>query len=344
MPAPDLTSDNYYKLLGVEKDASDAEIKKAFRRLAIKYHPDKAKGDKEKATENFKKISEAYEVLSDKEKRKTYDNFGKQGVNGQGFNFTNPDDLFSQVFGHGQGGDPFANMFTEAFFGGGGGGRNQTSFSFSSGGADPMRDVFAQFLGGGGMSQGFGMGGPAGGFSFGGMPGMNGTRSRRQRQSYDCYKKGTIVFVKNLQKQTWLNDYQGVIKGYDRAKRRYLVEVDDVGERSLKRENLMQLIQNVKIIGLKSKPQLNGKTGIVFDSERARNRCTIRVDKQNLSLSCENLIFPKDTVVEIVGLKKGTQYNGRMGTIVDIDNYKQRYTLQLSVTEKLSVRFGNVFV
>ena len=71
-------SDDYYKLLGVGRNATEAEIKKAYRKLAMKYHPDHAKGDKG-AEDKFKKISEAYAVLSDKEKRQEYDTFGSEG-------------------------------------------------------------------------------------------------------------------------------------------------------------------------------------------------------------------------------------------------------------------------
>jgi curved DNA-binding protein len=71
-------AEDYYKILGVKKDASDEEIKKAYRKLAMKYHPDHTKGDKT-AEEKFKKISEAYAVLSDKEKRTEYDTFGAEG-------------------------------------------------------------------------------------------------------------------------------------------------------------------------------------------------------------------------------------------------------------------------
>ena len=73
-----MASTNYYKVLGVEKNASDAEIKKAYRKLAMKYHPDKNKGDHQ-AEDKFKQISEAYAVLSDKEKRRQYDEFGDSG-------------------------------------------------------------------------------------------------------------------------------------------------------------------------------------------------------------------------------------------------------------------------
>ncbi len=112
---------DYYEVLGVSKSASQDEIKKAYRKVAIKYHPDKNPGDAQ-AEENFKEAAEAYEVLSDSEKRQRYDRFGHQGMNGGGFSGggMNMDDIFSQfgdIFG---GGNPF-----ESFFGGGGGGRRR---------------------------------------------------------------------------------------------------------------------------------------------------------------------------------------------------------------------------
>ena len=75
---------DYYEVLGVSKNASDDEIKKAYRKLAVKYHPDKNPGDKE-AEARFKEINEAHDVLSDKQKRARYDQFGHAGVGGNGF-------------------------------------------------------------------------------------------------------------------------------------------------------------------------------------------------------------------------------------------------------------------
>ena len=72
------TKRDYYEVLGISKGAEAQEIKKAYRKLAMKYHPDRNPGDKE-AEEKFKEINEAYEVLSDDTKRKTYDQFGHDG-------------------------------------------------------------------------------------------------------------------------------------------------------------------------------------------------------------------------------------------------------------------------
>lgn len=98
----------YYEILEVSKSASGAEIKKSFRKLAMKYHPDKNQGDSE-AESNFKIVNEAYQVLSDTKKRSTYDRFGKDGVNqqaqsGGGFSGGGFDDIINDLFG---GGSPF---------------------------------------------------------------------------------------------------------------------------------------------------------------------------------------------------------------------------------------------
>jgi len=91
---------DYYNSLGVGANASDEEIKKAYRKLAIKYHPDKNPGDK-KAEEKFKEITEAYAVLSDHDKRQMYDQYGKKGLEEGGMGGFDMNDIFSQFFGGG---------------------------------------------------------------------------------------------------------------------------------------------------------------------------------------------------------------------------------------------------
>ena len=106
---------DYYEVLGVSKGADKSEIKKAYRKLAVKYHPDKNPGDAA-AEEKFKEAAEAYSVLSDDTKRGQYDQFGHAGMGGQGFQgFSNMEDIF--------GADIFGDIFGSFFGGGGGGGR-----------------------------------------------------------------------------------------------------------------------------------------------------------------------------------------------------------------------------
>lgn len=91
---------DYYEVLGVNHNSTDDEIKKAYRKLAIKYHPDKNQGDKV-AEEKFKEATEAYEVLRDPDKRGRYDQYGHQGVEGSinGFDFGNFEDVVNDIFG-----------------------------------------------------------------------------------------------------------------------------------------------------------------------------------------------------------------------------------------------------
>ncbi len=116
---------DYYEVLDVSKSADGSEIKKAYRKLALKFHPDMNPGDSS-AEKKFKEAAEAYEILSNPEKKAQYDRFGHAGMGGAGAGGfggagMSMEDIFSQfgdIFGGGGGGNPF-----ESFFGGGGGGR-----------------------------------------------------------------------------------------------------------------------------------------------------------------------------------------------------------------------------
>ena len=164
-----ICGEDYYKILGVKRNASKQEIKRAFKKLSLKYHPDKNKDNPKKAKEMFIKIANAYEVLSDDEKRKIYDQYGEEGVkaNEQGggagahFNFENMnfEDIFSQFFGGGGGGG--GPKFTFNF---GGGGNEGGRRGRSSGGFGGFEDIFS-------------------GFGFGGNQGQQGRQQGRGRNA-----------------------------------------------------------------------------------------------------------------------------------------------------------------
>ena len=201
---------DYYQVLGVTKDSNDDQIKKAYRKLALKWHPDKNPDNRVQAEEKFKEIGEAYAVLSDKNKRAIYDKYGFEGLEGRGpgpsrgggfnsddfhfnnfgfhhFDFRDAEDMFRSFFG---GRDPFAGfMDDEDMFHGAGFGKHhkknnrknqRQEFEEHKGSGNRGgqvgrmdHDPFGGFFGGGGF-EGFG---GFGGFGMGGDPFFNDSDS-----------------------------------------------------------------------------------------------------------------------------------------------------------------------
>lgn len=179
-------SEDYYEVLGVSRNANEEQIKKSYRKLALKWHPDKNLDKRELAETNFKRLAEAYEVLSDPKKRQIYDEYGKHGLvagagetaGGSGFpggaadffggafnpfggmfggmfgfSFRDPNDVFKEFFGNS---DPFSDFFSEVSASRNGQQGSDASGHRSSGTSSIFSDPFGMFGGGlndfGGMS------------------------------------------------------------------------------------------------------------------------------------------------------------------------------------------------
>lgn len=285
-----INSDNYYEVLGVSKDADENVIKKAYRKLAMKYHPDKNKDSKENAEKSFKKVGEAYGVLSDKEERQKYDQFGKEGL--QGGPQINPNDIFQSFFG---GQSPFGNM---GGFQNGGGFQRQTVFMQSSG--MPLPDLFN----------------------------MHHQQPMRPQRRKFILKDSTPIVVRDLQSTPEKNGLMGKVYDFDRNSHRYVVILESNDLLSLKKRNIMVLanithatssargkivgyneskynillkhnnrsiklndikmgdiiIENgnlVEIVNVRSKPRLNGEMGIIEDYNPNDNRYTLKLEDGN---------------------------------------------------------------
>jgi len=325
MTAANVNSDDYYKVLGLQKGASESEIKKAYRKLAVKHHPDKNPDNREKAEEIFKKVSEAYQVLSDPEKRKTYDQFGKAGLEGGGggfgggAGFANAEDVFAAFFG---GQDPFAAMFGGDMGGMGG---------------------MGGFPGGIRMQ----MGGMPGGGPFGGHTGMH----RQMRPQHNPHRVNafnviphkTAVIVKNLTGAAQWNGCHGEVDGYDRQKERYHIKLDAGECISLKAKNIVQIVNNCRLVNLESKPEWNNKSCKVIDYNGTKDRYIVKMGMgQVASLNCDNVVIPKDTRVCVCGLKNDGALNGKWGKIYEVDSSSGKYVVQVGPQRHIKLKFGNV--
>eukprot|EP00392_Amoebophrya_sp_AT5.2_P007049 g7063.t1 len=356
----DVNSDDYYKVLGVSRGADEKEIAKAYKKAALRWHPDKNPDNKEAAEENFKKVTEAYEVLNDKEKRQVYDQFGKQGLEGGGAGGRGgPGGMRFTSTGPGGAGMSFqdADAIFKAFFGGsddpfGGGppGHSGMHFSFGGdGGGFPMGGhPFAQMRGGpfGGVQ----MGGPQIG-RRGGPPGSNHHTHQSQTSQHHSREPqppneipiGQKVTVMNLKSQPQLNDAQGVVQEFEKEKNRYVVELASGETKSLSPEKLSLELDNVLLTNITSKPQLNGKKGKILKYDSEKERYTVQIVENNtvVAVPITSAILPKGAVVCIIGLTGAAQYNAKWGTIVAYDPETERYTVQVSKDRSLKIKRGN---
>lgn len=357
--APDIKSDDYYRVLGVDRSASDQEISKAYRKLALKHHPDRNPDDTEAAEESFKRIAEAYEVLHDADKRRVYDLGGGSGgctggggTSGPGVSFQHADEVFKAFFGAG---DPFS-VFTGADDGFGAHGRSRGnsggSFnSFGSGSPFSGGSPFGQGMPGmqGGAFSGAGM---PGGMVFdfgdlaGGRPGSMGGHRRSAALPPYALPRGSVVVVRSLAKAPEHNGKSGKVVGWDTTKARYEVELEGNGTLSLRPGNVTQQC-SVEIIALENKPELNGRIADVVAYDDATGRYTVRLKrrlpdgKEGLAIQPSNVVLGLGTRVIVQGLANA-QFNGQMAQISDFDRAALRYTVQCQNGKPIRIRMDNV--
>jgi len=374
---------DFYAILGVSKDANDDALKKAYKKAAVKFHPDKhaSKPDAEKrlAEEKFKDIAEAYEVLSDKDKRAVYDRYGEEGLRagpapggnaagggdmpagfgafpgGGGFHFSSSgggmdaaraEALFASLFG--AGGLGGGVRVVNGKMGGGpmGGGMGGGPFG---GGAMEVDDPFAGLMGGGmsGMGMGVGSAGIGGIGGMGGMGGMGGRGSRARAASAaraDTLSPGTVVRLTGLNAAAH-NGAVGAVASYDDAKSRYAVHLHADGSTlSVKRENLVQVVTDARVCGT-SVEGLNGKTvsHATYDRASKRYRCEgLKQDGSLVALKRDNVVLPAGARVTIDGVTSRPALNGCVGAVQAVDEKAGRYDVQLGDGEAVRLRFGAV--
>ena len=328
-------SEDYYKVLGVSNTATDKEIKKAYRKLSLKHHPDKNQGDTENAEIIFKKINEAYSVLSDKNKRKNYDRYGKQALEDyEGFGMSGEDarqtfhDFFEQFAGPSPGFTPSTQGFTNGFMRGFGSG-------LGTGIGEGLREmgvhpgvqasipVLEQFLN-----------------PFGSMTGFNFGNQSSNNSNPEIISNGVNVKIKDLVNNTSLNGKLGVIKGYSNDKNRYHVMIDNE-IKMLKRKNFQQLVEGI-ILGT-NKQELNGRKCKILSYNNETDRYQVQVGRKIVNIQPSHIIIDDDTCVEIRNIQSDSSLNGKFGRIKSFNQAKHRYNIALP-NKHISLKLTNVVV
>jgi curved DNA-binding protein CbpA len=314
-----MADSEYYDVLGVSRAATERELKKAYKVLALKWHPDKNGENRVSAEKKFKQISEAYNVLSDPKKREVYDRYGKAGLDGSA-----------------------------------GGHHGGHSFHGHPGFVDPD-EVFRAFFSSEGFddepffnSRGFPFGGiPGGGFQRGGSRRCAG-RGREKPPTIEfphIIPENTRVVLFGLVAGAKYNLLQGVISAFDESSERYSIKLDSSEDIiSAKASNFAQLLKHVTVgtIGDPRFIQREGTKGEIISFNEQLNRYGIRFsDGLSISLPLEKLLLSPGIRVNIRGLDGAPQYNGHIGKIIkEFDG--ERYLLELQGGKQIRVKPANL--
>ena len=305
-----INSDDYYKVLNISRDASENDIKRSYKKLAMKYHPDKNKGDK-KAEENFKKIGEAYGILSDKEKKNQYDNYGKEGL--QGGPQINPNDIFQSFFGSSNNfstsmNSDIPNIFTNII--------GDTTFHFqSSNSNNPFcnQNIFSHHQ-------------------------IFNNSSFNKRPTTYINSNGENVILRDIRSRPDLNGKKGFIEEYDSRRQRYLVNINNE-KLFLKQDNIL-CITNI----IHCQTNYRGKI-INYDN----NTYTLLLNTKTKSVKVNNVkinefIINDVSIVKLVNIKNQAYLNGEYVKIEEYNANTKRYLVRQTNGQSLKVKSINIWI
>lgn len=307
-------SSNYYRILGVPKNVSQEELKKVYRKLALKWHPDKNVNNKELAEKNFKNINEAYDILSDPRKRIIYDQVGKDGLKNNGgvptYNFGNAKDLFKDFF---KNSEIFENAINK---------KHKSKFVSNIEkeiGLDIDDLLFSKIR-----------------------------KKRREKNIYlikTCLENGTEVIIDGLINNSYLNGKIGKIESYNHNKHRYILNIIDniIDETfSIRESNIIQKIYNIKLNNMIKTPELNDKISDIIGWDAYRRRIQIKLDNSTMYVKMNNIIFPTGTLVYIKNLENNDYYNNKLGKIISYSDSK--YVLNLYSNMNVRIHSDNITI
>lgn len=301
---PDVNATDYYQVLGVKSGAVDKDIGAAYKRLALKYHPDKNPDRREHAELMFKRVTKAYETLRDPAKRQAYDNAKNNRATGRCSGV--PGDLGSLER---------ADELYRKFFGGGLGGGS---------GSIPKIDV-------------------AGIFNFDQKPKAEPTKVRGERAlPSHLMLAGTPVVIHGLTSKTDHNGKSGTVREWNAGKGRYEVMLNCGGALFLQPRNVTQLC-HIKVTGHEEQPELNGKYGEIVDFNQETGCYVLLLSDPALvvELPPKNCILAVGTAAVLQGLSD-EQLSGQMCSIVSVDLNASRYVVQCEGGRQLKVRFEKI--
>jgi len=346
--ASNLQSEDYYEILGVPQTAKAAVIKKAYRKLAVQWHPDKNAGaNADVATRNFQKISEAYAVLSDPKQRTLYDQYGKDAAD----HHSDPMSSDHREGPRNNNGGRQHYSFPEAAGGGMPGGG--VSFSFgggsggdgSGGGGGGMSPEQAQFL----FSQFFGGGGGCmnGGSSstsdpFGGMMGGDMNEGGHQRSRRGGGRSMPFGDLSNGMHNMHMG---GGPDSFGMNKRRRTSPSSSHYQKQ-KQYQTIPMGTIVTLQGLISKPERNGDRGQIVQYDSNTGRYIIQIENTNETMKVKPTnLFQHDVLVTIHGLVNNAEWNGTKARVLMYKKQKERYTVYHTETKKvMSLKSSNIIL